>query len=197
MTTRRFPYTLAHHVATAIVENLRPACERIKIAGSLRRRRDMVHDIDMVLIPRLERVQAPQRGFFADTDTVEQRAIDRVLTDLQDAGRITDLALSGKIVRFVATKSGIPIDLYLAKESTWATILLIRTGSKEHNIRLAQEARKRGLILKADGTGLINPRTGAPVGAFREEGHLFKFLGRRYVEPEYREVGIAEEGIAS
>ena len=194
---RRHPYTLAHHVATAIVEHLRPACQRIEIAGSLRRRRDLVHDIDLVLIPRTERVQAPQRGLFAETDTVEQRAIDRALTDLQDAGRISGLALAGKIIRFTATKSDIPIDLYLANESTWATILLIRTGSKEHNIYLAALARRRGMILKADGTVLVDQRTGKAAGSFREEADLFKFLGLRYVHPEAREIGIEAEGIAS
>jgi len=197
MTTgRRHPYTLAHHVATAIVEHLRPVCQRIEIAGSLRRRRDLVHDIDLVLISRTERVQAPQRGLFAETDTVEQRAFDRVLTDLQDAGRIGDLALSDKIIRFTATKSGIPIDLYLAKEATWATILLIRTGSKEHNIHLCKLARQRGMILKADGTGLVDQRTGKAAGAFREEAHLFRLLGLRNIHPESREIGIEAEGIA-
>lgn len=193
--TDRFPYAQAHRVATAIVDSLRPACERIEIAGSLRRKRYLVHDIDLVLISRLERIQAPQRGLFAADDTVEQRAIDGCLIALQEAGKIGDLAISDKIIRCMAIKSGIPIDIYLAKPSTWATILLIRTGSKEHNIMLARRARQRGLILKADGTGLISAN-GKPAGAFLEEERLFRFLGLRYVPPENREVGIEAEGIA-
>ena len=102
--SRRFPLMLAHHVATAIVERIAPACERLEIAGSVRRRRDLVHDIDLVAISRLERVQAPQRGLFTETDTVEQRALDGVLTALQEEGKIGDRAISDKIVRFTATK---------------------------------------------------------------------------------------------
>lgn len=191
-----YPHDLARRVATAIVDYLRPACERIEIAGSLRRQRKSVHDIDLVVISRQKRVAAQQRGFFADNDTIEKPAIELKLVELLEAGKIHDLTVGNKIIRCTATKTGIPIDIYLAKESTWATILLVRTGSKEHNVMLAQEARRRGMILKADGTGLISATTKKPVGAFREEAHLFRFLGMPYINPANREVGMEAEGIA-
>ena len=196
MTERaQYPHRQAMRVAMAIADELRPACERIEIAGSLRRRRPFVHDIDLVVIPRVVRVPGPQGGLFDGHDMIDQRVIDLRLQEHQSEGRLTDLHLADKIIKFTAASSGIPVDIYLAKESTWGTLLLIRTGSKEHNIELAQRTRRRGFILKADGTGLIDLRSGKPAGAFRDENNLFRFLGLSYIPPEDRDLAHeAEEG---
>jgi DNA polymerase (family 10) len=193
--TIRYPYALAIRVAEAVVDELRPACRRIEIAGSLRRRRDTVHDIDLVVIPRLVRAPAPQVGLF-ENDLVEASALDARLAELRDDDRIVDLNLANKVHRCVAAKSGIPIDIYVATPESWGTTLMVRTGSKEHNIEMCQRARNRGLILKADGQGLIDATTKKAAGVFREEVALFKFLGLRPIDPHDREVGIEREGIA-
>lgn len=58
-------------------------------------------------------------------------------------------------------KTGIGIDIYVATPETWATLLLIRTGSKENNIRLCSLAKRKGWHLKANGDGLFDePATG-------------------------------------
>ena len=54
MKTKR-PYSQVLPIAESLVEKLRPACERIEIAGSLRREKAMVGDIEIVAVPRLER----------------------------------------------------------------------------------------------------------------------------------------------
>ena len=48
----KFDYTVAHVVASRIVEALEPGCERIAIAGSLRRCEKTVGDIEIVYVPR-------------------------------------------------------------------------------------------------------------------------------------------------
>lgn len=49
-----------------------------------------------------------------------------------------------------------PIDIYIATPDTWPTLLLIRTGSKENNIRLCTLAKTKRWHLKANGDGLFN-----------------------------------------
>ena len=80
---------------------------------------------------------------------------------------------------------GFKFDLYLATDETWATLLLIRTGSKEHNIRLCKIAQAKGGKLHADGSGVRDD-----VGdLFRcvNELDVFRALGMDYVDPCNRE----------
>ena len=153
-------------IAERIVTALAPACERIEIAGSLRRRRPDVHDIDLVLIPR--------------------DRVDLLIRLMNLYGRKPE-----KIgEKYVMLKSfdGIQVDLYLATPETWATLLLIRTGSKEHNIKLAQLAQRLGYRLKANGEGIDGPvkGQGAPC-IMRSEADIFQTLGLPYREPWERE----------
>jgi DNA polymerase/3'-5' exonuclease PolX len=84
------------------------------------------------------------------------------------------------------------IDLYLADETTYETLVLIRTGSKDHNIRLTTLSKGKGWKLKASGAGLV--RTNGKEGKDEEilevidrteDGILQKLLGR-VPKPEER-----------
>jgi hypothetical protein len=116
-------------IATKVVDRLTPCCERIAI-GSIRRQKSWVNDIDIVCIPGNQ---------------------GKLLYVLHDMG--TMIVGGPKIMRY-KLKEGIELDLYIANPETWATLLLIRTGSKETNIRLCSLARKKGMMLHADGSGL-------------------------------------------
>ncbi|MBA7629999.1 DNA polymerase/3'-5' exonuclease PolX [subsurface metagenome] len=151
----------AQRVAEAVVEQLRPYCQRIEIAGSIRRKKHWVNDIDLVLIPK------------------DQWNLHAVLTNLGDG----KLMMSGpKIVRVLY--GSIQVDIYLADETTWATLLLIRTGSAENNIRLATLAKKRGWRLAASGDGLFNMK-GERIAGDTEES-IYAALGLPWQPPERR-----------
>jgi len=75
----------------------------------------------------------------------------------------------------------IPLDIYFATPETFATLLLIRTGSVESNIRLAARAKKRGWRLAARGGGLFNER-GERIAGDTEES-IYEALGVPYQEP--------------
>lgn len=154
----------AWRVASNLIERLYPYTERIEVAGSLRRRRNRVHDIDLVAIPK-------------------------ELTPFLDAARGLITGGDGASKRLTGTYREIPVDLYIATPETWATLLLIRTGSKEHNIRLAALARKKGMMLKADGSGLFTlDEAGKPSTriAGDTEASIFLALGLPYAPPERR-----------
>lgn len=76
---------------------------------------------------------------------------------------------------------GRQVDLYVATPETWFTLLLIRTGSTQHNIKLTTLAKKKGWHLYADGRGLFNEK-GVRVAGDSEES-FFQALGIPYVEP--------------
>lgn len=79
----------------------------------------------------------------------------------------------------------IALDLYIATPATWSTLLLISTGSKENNIRLATMAKRKGWHLAADGQGLIN-EAGTRIAGDTEHS-IYQALGIPYQEPEERD----------
>lgn len=156
----------ATDIAGRIITALAPACHRIEIAGSLRRRRPEVGDLDLVLIPR------------------SRVALEILIRDLY--GRKPEK--SGEHYLMLQSFDGMQVDLYLATPETWPTLWLIRTGSKAHNIRLAQRAKILGWTLKANGDGITGPvdATGAQVKIYAE-ADIFHLLGLPYREPWERE----------
>lgn len=153
----------AKPIANHIKNQLTPYCERIEIAGSIRREKPIVHDIDMVLIEK------PESALI-------------IPSLLATIGTIT---LNGsKIKRLHCDKDNIDIDIYFATPASWSTLVLIRTGSKENNIRLAIAAKRKGWQLKANGDGLFNQQ-GERIAGDSEQS-IYQALGIPYQEPQER-----------
>jgi DNA polymerase (family 10) len=170
----------AERIATEVSASLASGCERIAVAGSIRRRKPVIHDIDLVAIPTFE--QSPPRTLFGDCEQVS--LLERELTRVASTGRVRIIERGTKAVRLEAIPEEIAIDLYVASAQTWAALLLIRTGSREHNIGLCSLARDLGMQLKADGSGLFR---GSEMVARDSEESIFEALGLLYVPPERRE----------
>jgi len=143
-------------IADTVVKALEPHCDKIVVAGSIRRQKPFVNDIDLVLIPR------------------DRWNLDTALL------RMGKYKMAGNKITRVEMDS-IPLDIYFASEETWATLLLIRTGSKENNIRLASLAKKRGWRLKASGEGLFNEH-GERIAGDTEES-IYQALDLPWQEP--------------
>lgn len=156
-----YPWDRASVTAGTVLEKLNDTIERAEIVGSIRRIRARVHDIDLVVIP----TDVNPFGM-----AIHKLADDRLVS------------FGAKIIRF--RYEGIPIDVYLADTRTWATLTLIRTGSRQHNIKLCRLAQEKGMRLKADGSGLICE--GAQVWGQTEE-EIFTALGLAWIPPCQRE----------
>lgn len=188
---KRFAWADASIKAQQIGEKLLAHCERICVAGSIRRMQPWVSDIDLVVIPKWE----SKDSLFGMTEDLGN-------TDFYAAVRqeLWDITAEGtKLIRgksYIATSSSIGVDLYVATPESWATLLLIRTGSKEHNIWMCSRAFHCGGKLHADGSGLelagqydpirqrtMNHRVVQP----ESEEDIFKLLGLPYAEPKLRE----------
>ena len=149
----------ARSIAERVNDTLAPHCERIAIAGSLRRQREEVHDVDMVAI-----VKSGQ---------------ELVFNGLLCA--IGQVELSGpKIIR-TRLPEGISADLYLATDDTWGGLMLIRTGSAAHHVRLAALAKQKGWHLAGSRDGLLN-EDNVRIDDGTEQS-IFANLGLRYQEP--------------
>lgn len=154
------------------------------VCGSIRRKKEMIGDIDIVII------QKPESEY-----KFGEFGISGWITILDPTGHKESEALgksaSSRFLDGHAIKRfmyrGISIDLYLADESIFETLVLIRTGSKEHNIRLTQLSRQKGLKLFASGKGLCKIKGGLynnepeeiiNVVENTEDGILQNLLGR-------------------
>ena len=161
-------------IALSLREKMAPMCERIEIAGSIRRAREMVGDIDLVILAKDK--NAVQARCAARWDTVQsgpQNCIYRTI--LSDK---TELQIDIFFAR-PATQ-----DLLYATPGNFGTLWLCRTGSKEHNIFLIEHAKSLGLTW--------NPYEGVKdslghVIASESEDDIFKALGLPFVRPPSRE----------
>jgi DNA polymerase/3'-5' exonuclease PolX len=166
---------LAHAKAIAdkYVALLTPFCDRIEIAGSIRREQPEVGDIEIVCIPT---VVDARFGLF-DVRSVPHPGFVAVVNDLEKVkGEPT-----GKYTQRILPE-GIKLDLFMAEPDNWGLIFAIRTGSAEYSHKiLARQWCRRGFNSK--GGFLVKAGKIYPV---REERDLFAMIGLVWLDPQRR-----------
>lgn len=175
----KHPPKRARVVAEAIVGMLGPACERIAIAGSIRRGAPEVKDIEIVAVPKLS------VDLLGETQVDDDTALDVILYELESAGRLErrDPPRWGRRFKAArAVKSGIPVDLFLVlPPAQWGAIMAIRTGPALYSAKLVTACQYRGYRC-IDGR-LVGPRGDVPTP---EEKDFFAACGVPFVAPEER-----------
>jgi DNA polymerase/3'-5' exonuclease PolX len=167
-------------LANSVLIALHPFCSGLMIAGSIRRQKAEVGDVDIVAMPKGVVAVGPLGGPVSfPENSVWSLLIPKELKKLG-----LKVEASGQELHRCFFPDGFQVDVYRARQETWGIILLVRTGSKEHNVKLCTLARSKGLMLSAsqgvlDKSGIIACRT--------EEG-IFSALGLKFVEPQNREV---------
>lgn len=167
-TTNRIQLAAADKIATSVLWQLEPHCERIEIAGSVRRRRPTVGDLEIVCIPS---AYAPLPLFASGIATVVNQW-PRVKGELPC--KYTQRLLP----------QGIALDLFMVKPEGFGLQLAIRTGSA----RWSHEVLARSWVragCRSEG-GLLRRQNGTVVPA-RTERELFDRIGLAWVAPEDRE----------
>lgn len=163
--SKKYPYAEAHRIALDVLEQLRPYCIRAEIAGSLRRKKSEVGDIEIVAIPK-----PFETGLF-------QSGIASVVNQWEKVKGELPCKYTQRIL-----PEGIKLDLFFAEEGNWGSILAIRTGSAEYSHRvLANGWVKEGF--KSEGGYLFKEGKRYEV---REEQDLFQMARVAYIEPEGR-----------
>ena len=156
-------------LADRIVHSIEHLCNKIQVVGSIRRKRPEVNDIDIVLIP--------QAWMW---NTIIQRLKNNMLARVVKAGQ----ELATLKIPTGATTETMQVDIYRARPETWGVLLLIRTGSMEHNVMMCSRARTLDMMLSA-ARGVIKD---GKVIASRSEKEIFQALGLPFIPPQEREI---------
>lgn len=186
---KRYPRDLALIVAGELIKALHPMCERYAIAGSLRRGKPDVGDLELLFIPRIE--DRPIAGDMFGT-TEPTNLAEAAILDLEKKGILSRReSLAGSYIFGPQNKlmrhceSGLPVDLFTATEENWWNYLACRTGSMESNTRVAIAAKERGWKWNPYGPGFTRESTGEVYQVTAEE-HVFTFCGLPALPPEQR-----------
>ncbi|MBT3182299.1 MAG: DNA polymerase/3'-5' exonuclease PolX [Deltaproteobacteria bacterium] len=148
---------------------------RVEIAGSIRRKKEVVKDIDIVA--------AADNSAHIMKAFVSLPYVDRIVQH-------------GKTKSEVILNSGIQCDLRVVSNDEYPFALHHFTGSKEHNVRMRGLAKSKGIKMNEYGLFEGKSKRGIPC---KDEADIFKAFGLDYIEPELREdmgeVDAAGEGV--
>ena len=155
----------AFAVAEALEERLKtvPGVKRVEAAGSFRRRKETVGDLDLLVCGG---------------------APDAVMESFTTHHQVAEVLGRGDTKSSVRLSDGMQVDLRVVPEESFGAALLYFTGSKEHNIELRRMANERGLTLNEYGLAREKDKK---VVSSRTEEEIYRALGCDWIPPELRE----------
>jgi DNA polymerase (family X) len=147
------------------VDELRahPSALKVSEAGSARRRRETVRDVDII---------------------ATARDPDALIAHFTELPWVVEVAARGGTKATVVSGHGLRFDLRVVPPECYGNLLQHFTGSKNHNIAMREEAQRRGLSISE--YGVLVTETGETV-THRDEKELYDFLGYQFIPPELRE----------
>ena len=137
--------------------------QKINVAGSIRRRNETVRDIDILAASK------------------EPRKVIKFLTEMKN---IKEVLTEGETKCSVILNNDVQVDLRVIDVSSYGSALQYFTGSKDHNVKLRQIAKKKKW--KLNEYGLFNTVNDERL-AGENEKDIYKTLDLEYIEPELRE----------
>jgi DNA polymerase/3'-5' exonuclease PolX len=168
-TTDRIPLAQAEAIAVGVMEQLDPHCEVISLAGSIRRQRPTIGDIEIVCVPK------PY-----DASPLFCSGIATVVNQWEKVRGELPCKYTQRIL-----PEGVRLDLFMVHPDGYGLQRAIRTGSAEWSHQVLARAWVRagfhsfgGLLRRADGS----------VVPVRTEPELFRLIGLPWVHPRDREV---------
>ena len=158
-------FLLGHVLPAAreIEEEIRklPEVKQIGLAGSIRRMKETVHDVDVL---------------------VSSNKPDKVIKFFTTMDDVKKVLAKGSTKASIKLSGGLQVDIRVVKNDAFGSAMQYFTGSKEHNIELRKIAIKKGFKLSE--YGLFK---GRKVIAGKKEVYIYKKLGLPFIEPELRE----------
>jgi DNA polymerase/3'-5' exonuclease PolX len=185
---QKFPRAAALDVARALCEALKPCTERLIVAGSLRRRKPEVGDVEILYVARSGMLTPPGEIFARMCNLVDEE-----ISRLESAGvlerrrNVNGSEMFGPRNKLMIHKTtGLPVDLFAASPENWWNYLVCRTGPADSNTRICMAAQQRGWKWNPYGSGFSRggPLAGEPeTYEVESEEDVFRFVGLPYAEP--------------
>ena len=175
--------SVAEAVGEDLVRLLTPYCARIEIAGSIRRQRPQVKDIELLCVSKV--TSSPD--MFGEVAT-NHYALDLKLDELVADGSVLKKR-PNKAGRYsygkqnkllVHVETGISVDVFSTDAENWGMALLVRTGSREFNIRVMQRFIELGM--RGHAYGGVTDQEGSDLDCLDEEAVL-RLLGWPWIPP--------------
>lgn len=193
----------AQFLANRVVEILQPHCQVVNIAGSIRREKPIVKDIEIVAIPK---------KIFVSTDLFGGGYHTPQAFFVNAIGTFTDEVIkgqpNGRYMQILLKGGCATLDLFMPTEEDYYRQLAIRTGSSQYSSKVIASAwvkkgwcgsdkgLRRIIDCEAKITGektrwhCINP-DGEKPPVWHSEEAFFKWLGIEYIHPMYRDVNTS------
>jgi DNA polymerase (family 10) len=168
----RFHLDEADQIAAKLIDRLAglKGVEKVTPAGSLRRGRETVGDLDLLVTGKGCCADSPHRA--------------AIIESIVTFPGITEVLAKGENKVSFRLRSGMQVDVRLLPPESFGAALQYFTGSKNHNVSLRQRALKQGLTLNEYGLARVKDNK---VVASKTEEEIYKKLGLEYIEPELRE----------
>ncbi len=165
--SERYRLGSAMQLAEAIVADLSglASVQRCTYAGSLRRGKETIGDVDILVAAAED-----------DRSAIAER--------FKTLSFVTEIIADGQTKTSVRTSPGIQADLRVVAPESFGAALMYFTGSKEHNVAMRERAQSMGMTLNEYGLKKLDDDTTV---ASAEEEDIFAALGLAYVPPELRE----------
>ncbi len=137
--------------------------QRAAYAGSLRRMRETIGDVDLL---------------------VASAKADPIMETFVGLASVSRVIAHGDTKSSILTDRGLQVDLRVVPKQVWGAAMIYFTGSKAHNVRIRERAVRAGL--KLNEYGLFDAKTGDLLAAETEQ-QVYERLGLPYIEPTLRE----------
>lgn len=189
-------HDVALAVAKALVEHLRPGFVRVEIAGSIRRNKPEVKDIEIVAVPDLNPLPRPVAVFGQPIPKWHKTILDRMLAEMVEAGSIRIEKNGERYKKFWLKYAGLSVDLFLVlPPAAWGVQLVIRTGPADFSHWIVSRRKRGGALPNGhrvqDGAVWEGEREEKDLSAsvrvgFEEERDFLEFLQLGWLEPGER-----------
>lgn len=173
-------------IAKELCDALKPLCERLIVAGSFRRKRPLMKDLEILFVPKL----AEERDGLFETKKVS--LVDKLLEEWLRSGVLRKrenvnggVAWGDKNKLAVHAASGLPVDFFTTNERCWFNYLVCRTGGKINNTQIAVAARRRGAKWHPYSYGFTV--RGGGMWEVKSEEDVYRFVRLPFLQPYQRQ----------